>query len=201
MRPLKEIAAPILERNWSFWWQGKELRPHEETKMKCWNMRLKMITFSWRQWKTNSSHEGSIYRTIHFLSSAVLRGQLGIASSWEDWARTDLLFNVETGRRCGSMKSVWGTASMLCSVGLLSLATSDSLSRPRNPHTPFLVYMSNSPCVTRARIYRPSFRENKPKTLVFSHRKRVFWACFPENRFCKFGHCSKTLASFPNNMG
>jgi hypothetical protein len=25
------------------------------------------------------------------------------------------------------------------------------------------------------------FRENKPKTLVFSHRKRAFWACFREN--------------------
>jgi hypothetical protein len=26
--------------------------------------------------------------------------------------------------------------------------------------------------------YRPSFRENKPKTLVFRHTKRAFWACF-----------------------
>ncbi len=39
-----------------------------------------------------------------------------------------------------------------------------------------------------ARIYRPSFRENKPKTLVFSHRKRAFWACFRENWVYKFGH-------------
>jgi hypothetical protein len=30
---------------------------------------------------------------------------------------------------------------------------------------------------TSARIYRPSFCENKPKTLVFSHTKRAFWAC------------------------
>ena len=34
---------------------------------------------------------------------------------------------------------------------------------------------------TCARIYRPSFHENKPKTPVFSHRKRAFWACFGEN--------------------
>ncbi len=27
----------------------------------------------------------------------------------------------------------------------------------------------------------PRFRENKPKTLVFSHRKRAYWACFHEN--------------------
>jgi hypothetical protein len=27
----------------------------------------------------------------------------------------------------------------------------------------------------------PRFRENKPKTLVFSHRKRAFWACCREN--------------------
>jgi hypothetical protein len=31
------------------------------------------------------------------------------------------------------------------------------------------------------RIYRPSFSENKPKTLVFSHTKRAFWARFREN--------------------
>ncbi len=29
-----------------------------------------------------------------------------------------------------------------------------------------------------ARIYRPGFRENKPKTFVFSHWKGAFWACF-----------------------
>jgi hypothetical protein len=39
-----------------------------------------------------------------------------------------------------------------------------------------------------ARIHRPSFRENKPKTLIFSHRKRAFWACFRENWVYKFGH-------------
>jgi hypothetical protein len=44
-----------------------------------------------------------------------------------------------------------------------------------------------------ARIYRPSFRENKPKTLVFSHRKRAFWACFRENWVYIFGHRSVTV--------
>ncbi len=39
-----------------------------------------------------------------------------------------------------------------------------------------------------ARIYRPSFHENKPKTLVFSHRQRAFWACFRENWVYKFRH-------------
>jgi hypothetical protein len=39
-----------------------------------------------------------------------------------------------------------------------------------------------------ARIYRPSFRENEPKTLVISHRKRAFWACFRENWVYTFGH-------------
>ncbi len=34
----------------------------------------------------------------------------------------------------------------------------------------------------------PRFRENKPKTLVFSHWKRAFWACFRENRVYNFGH-------------
>jgi hypothetical protein len=34
----------------------------------------------------------------------------------------------------------------------------------------------------------PRFRENKPKTLVFSHRKRAFWACFRENCVYNFGH-------------
>ncbi len=39
-----------------------------------------------------------------------------------------------------------------------------------------------------ARIYRASFHENKPKTLIFSLRKRAFWACFCENWLYKFGH-------------
>jgi hypothetical protein len=34
------------------------------------------------------------------------------------------------------------------------------------------------------------FRENKPKTLVFSHRKLAFWACFCENCVYNFGHWS-----------
>jgi hypothetical protein len=51
---------------------------------------------------------------------------------------------------------------------------------------------------TGARIYRSSFghendrfRENKAKTLVFSHRKRAFWACFRENWVYNFGHCTQ----------
>jgi hypothetical protein len=39
-----------------------------------------------------------------------------------------------------------------------------------------------------ARIYRPSFLENKPKTLVFSQTKRAFWASFRENWVYNFGH-------------
>jgi hypothetical protein len=34
----------------------------------------------------------------------------------------------------------------------------------------------------------PRIRENKPNTLVFSHCKRAFWACFHENWVCNFGH-------------
>ncbi len=48
-----------------------------------------------------------------------------------------------------------------------------------------------------ARIYRPSFREKKPKTLVFSHRKRAFWACFHENWVYKFGNWFFTPSPFP----
>jgi hypothetical protein len=34
---------------------------------------------------------------------------------------------------------------------------------------------------TCARNYRPSFRENKPKTLVFYDWIRAFWVCFHKN--------------------
>ncbi len=34
----------------------------------------------------------------------------------------------------------------------------------------------------------PHFRENKPKTLVFSHWEWAFWACFRENWVYNFGH-------------
>jgi hypothetical protein len=54
-----------------------------------------------------------------------------------------------------------------------------------------LCYPAHIPIVeTSARIYRPSFRENKLKTLAFSHRKRAFWACFGENWVFKLGHSS-----------
>jgi hypothetical protein len=36
----------------------------------------------------------------------------------------------------------------------------------------------------------PPFRENKPKTLIFSHRERAYWACFRENSVYNFGHWS-----------
>ncbi len=39
-----------------------------------------------------------------------------------------------------------------------------------------------------ARIHRPSFRENKPKTLVYSPWQRAFCSCFRENWVYKFGH-------------
>jgi hypothetical protein len=45
-----------------------------------------------------------------------------------------------------------------------------------------------------AEFIYPRFRENKPKTLVFSHRKRAYWACFRENCVYNFGHCT-VLAS------
>ncbi len=51
-----------------------------------------------------------------------------------------------------------------------------------------------SPSHHGAQIYRPSFRENQPNTLVFSHWKRAFWACFRENFVYKFGHGSVWLA-------
>ncbi len=44
-----------------------------------------------------------------------------------------------------------------------------------------------------ARNYRPSFRENKPNTLVLYDWKRAFWACFRENWVYKFVH--RTLRS------
>ncbi len=53
------------------------------------------------------------------------------------------------------------------------------------------------PSDSLGRIYRPSFRENKPKTLVFSHTKRAFWACFCENWVYNFGHLSLISKSFP----
>jgi hypothetical protein len=43
---------------------------------------------------------------------------------------------------------------------------------------------------TCARIYRPRFRENKPKMLVFTYWKLAFWACFRENWVYNFGQCT-----------
>ncbi len=46
-------------------------------------------------------------------------------------------------------------------------------------------------CYCRAKkrwLARPGFRENKTKTLVFSHWKRALWACFRESWVYNFGH-------------
>jgi hypothetical protein len=53
--------------------------------------------------------------------------------------------------------------------------------------TPGSTHVTEHEKDSRARIYRP---ENKPKTLVFSHTKRAFWACFRENWVYNFGHRS-----------
>ncbi len=37
------------------------------------------------------------------------------------------------------------------------------------------------------------FRENKPKTLIYSHRKRAFRACFRENRDYNFRHGAASI--------
>ncbi len=39
----------------------------------------------------------------------------------------------------------------------------------------------------------PVFAKTSPKTIVFSHRKRAFWACFRENWVYNFGH--RTVAT------
>ncbi len=44
--------------------------------------------------------------------------------------------------------------------------------------------------VSIARIYRPNFRINKAKTLIFNDWKRVFWACFHETWVYRFVHMS-----------
>ncbi len=47
-----------------------------------------------------------------------------------------------------------------------------------------------------ARIYRPAFSWNKPKTLVFSYWKRAYWACFHENWVYYFGHWCTLLEKY-----
>jgi hypothetical protein len=49
---------------------------------------------------------------------------------------------------------------------------------------------------TGGRIHRPSFRENKLKTLVSSHWKLAFWACFCEKGVCNFGHGKSFISTF-----
>jgi hypothetical protein len=47
----------------------------------------------------------------------------------------------------------------------------------------------------------PLFRENKPKTLVFSHWKQAFWACFRENWVYNFRHSSRARKLSPVHRG
>jgi hypothetical protein len=58
--------------------------------------------------------------------------------------------------------------------------------------TCYLVYSS--------RMYRPSFCKNKLKTLVFSHRKWTFWACFRENWVSKFGHSTEGVVRYSRDI-
>ncbi len=58
---------------------------------------------------------------------------------------------------------------------------------PSQPQTP-PTHTSAVPYNNSFRIYRPSFRENKPKMLCSNDRKQGFWACFRENWVYKFRH-------------
>ncbi len=58
-------------------------------------------------------------------------------------------------------------------------------------------WRSAGPGHSSARIYGPSFRENKKKTLVFNDWKRAFLTCFRENWVYKFRHwCLLSLTGF-----
>ncbi len=66
------------------------------------------------------------------------------------------------------------------------------------PNTPRSMYVQGLPLsTTNARIYRPRFRENKPKTLVFNRWKRAFLGLFCKNLVYKFGHCSMVVQDTP----
>ncbi len=54
-------------------------------------------------------------------------------------------------------------------------------------HVLYILLPASLPSVPCARIHRPSFCENKPKTLVFNDWKRMFLARFRENWVYKFG--------------
>ena len=54
-------------------------------------------------------------------------------------------------------------------------------------------------CTAVPEFIDPRFRENKAKPLVFSHRKRAFWACFRENWVYNFGHRTFTLCMGPES--
>jgi hypothetical protein len=65
-----------------------------------------------------------------------------------------------------------------------------------NTFGPTLLSRSPVSHYTCARIYRPSFHENEPETLVFSHTKREFWAYFRENWVYNFRHCIVSIVGF-----
>jgi hypothetical protein len=49
------------------------------------------------------------------------------------------------------------------------------------PGVPVFIFSHTIAGISVPEFIDPRFHENKPKTLVFSHRKRAFWACFREN--------------------
>jgi hypothetical protein len=61
--------------------------------------------------------------------------------------------------------------------------------RPKDENISFeIIYERATTTTPVPEFIDPRFRENKPKTLVFSHRKQAFWACFRENCAYNFGH-------------
>jgi hypothetical protein len=65
--------------------------------------------------------------------------------------------------------------------------------RPEKPLATKPDATCQSPYSSLPEFIDPRFRENKPKTLVFSHWKRAFWACFRKNCVFNFGHLSLWL--------
>ncbi len=75
--------------------------------------------------------------------------------------------------------------------------TTDNIDDQQGHPTIYSQHLTTDTCGI---IYRPSLRENKPKTLVFNHWPWAFRACFRENWVYKFGHWQPTTIKYHQQM-
>ncbi len=121
-----------------------------------------------------------------------------ISSQWLSFLPSQILIELELSQEVNSWQGL-PVASKLLRYGfwmLLPLLLLKAMQR-----LSLNISSAESKTISSARIYRPSFHENKPKTLISLNRKRGFWLVFAKTGSIISGTELKIFPNKPNRPG